>query len=219
VVNHEGQRFCNEEVYGATLGQPLMEEQGGRAWLVLDARLRAKAIRQALFGGYWLFQSLPALMLMLCKPRKGKTAAQLAKASGMQVEALSQALQRNNAAARGEAEDAFGKSPGSRQVLDQGPFYACDISVGNPIFPLGALTLGGLKVDEDTGAALDAQGQPIPGLYAAGRTALGIPSHLYISGLSLADCVFSGRRAGDAIARQVCNPTQQGVAYDTTSAR
>lgn len=219
VVNREGQRFCNEEVYGATLGQPLMEEQGGRAWLVLDARLRAKAIRQALFGGYWWFQSLPALMLMLCKPRKGKTAAQLAKASGMQVEALSQALQRNNAAARGEAEDAFGKSPGSRQVLDQGPFYACDISVGNPIFPLGALTLGGLKVDEDTGAALDAQGQPIPGLYAAGRTALGIPSHLYISGLSLADCVFSGRRAGDAIARQVCNPTQQGVAYDTTSAR
>ena len=39
------------------------------------------------------------------------------------------------------------------------------------------------------------------GLYAAGRTALGIPSHLYISGLSLADCVFSGRRAGAAVAR------------------
>ena len=202
VVNRDGKRFCNEEVYGATLGQPLMEEQGGRAWLVLDARLRAKAIRQALFGGYWWFQTVPALALMLCKPRKGKTPTQLAQATGMQVEALSHALQRNNAAARGEAEDEWGKSPGSRQVLDQGPFYACDISVGNPIFPLGALTLGGLKVNEDSGAVLDAQGQAIPGLYAAGRTALGIPSHLYISGLSLADCVFSGRRAGAAIAAQ-----------------
>ena len=199
VVNRDGRRFCNEEVYGATLGQPLMEEQGGRAWLVLDARLRAKAIRQALFGGYWWFQSVPALALMLLKPRKGKTPAQLAAATGMQAEPLAQALQRNNAAARGEAEDAFGKSPGSREVLDQGPFYACDISVGNPIFPLGALTLGGLKVDESNGAVLDEQGQPIAGLYAAGRTALGIPSHLYISGLSLADCVFSGRRAGAAM--------------------
>ncbi|NOM30257.1 hypothetical protein, partial [Klebsiella pneumoniae] len=33
VVNTLGQRFVNEEVYGATLGQPLCEEQGGKAWL------------------------------------------------------------------------------------------------------------------------------------------------------------------------------------------
>jgi 3-oxo-5alpha-steroid 4-dehydrogenase len=36
----------------------------------------------------------------------------------------------------------------------------------------------------------------VPGLYAAGRTAVGLCSHSYVSGLSLADCVFSGRRAG-----------------------
>jgi 3-oxo-5alpha-steroid 4-dehydrogenase len=56
-------------------------------------------------------------------------------------------------------------------------------------------------VDERSGAVLDQHGQAIGGLYAAGRSALGIPSHLYISGLSLADCVFSGRRAGAAVAR------------------
>ena len=44
--------------------------------------------------------------------------------------------------------------------------------------------------------ALDNDGQPIAGLFSAGRTAIGVASHLYISGLSLADCVFSGRRAG-----------------------
>ena len=38
-------------------------------------------------------------------------------------------------------------------------------------------------------------GVPIKGLYAAGRTAIGLPSKLYVSGLSAADCVFSGRRA------------------------
>ncbi|WP_249673344.1 FAD-binding protein [Pseudomonas abieticivorans] len=199
VVNTLGQRFVNEEVYGATLGQPLCEEQGGKAWLVLDARLRKQAIKQALFGGYWWFQSLPALVLMLWRVRKGQSLEQLAQVSGMQAEALRSAVQANNAAARGDAADAFGKSRESRQALDQGPYYACDISVGNPLFPLGALTLGGLKVDERSGAVLDEHGQPIRGLYAAGRAAIGIPSHLYISGLSLADCVFSGRRAGRSL--------------------
>lgn len=198
VVNTQGQRFVNEEVYGATLGQPLCEEQGGQAWLVLDARLRKQAIRQALFGGYWWFQSLPALALMLLRVRKGNSIEQLAAATGMQADQIRASLQAYNAAARGDADDPFGKSVSSRQVLDQGPYYACDISAGNPVFPLGALTLGGLKVDEDSGALLDREAQPIPGLFAAGRTAIGIPSHLYISGLSLADCVFSGRRAGRA---------------------
>ena len=214
VVNSQGQRFCNEEVYGATLGQPLMEEQGGKAWLVLDAPLRKKAIREALFGGYWWFQSVPALALMLLKVSKGKSLEQLATATGMKASALRQSLQANNAAARGEAPDPFGKSPGGRQVLEQGPFYACDISVTNPVFPLGALTLGGLRVDEGNGAVLDTQGQPIAGLYAAGRTALGIPSHLYISGLSLADCVFSGRRAGTAAAINRAQPLQHNRAHE-----
>ncbi|MDZ3991710.1 FAD-binding protein [Pseudomonas sp. Teo4] len=203
VVNRSGERFCNEEVYGATLGQPLMEEQGGNAWLVLDAPLRKQALREALFGGYWWFQALPALVLMLLGARKGKHLAQLAVATGMQEQTLRQSVLANNAAASGQAPDAFGKSTSGRQVLEQGPFYACDISVGNPIFPLGALTLGGLRVDEHTGAVLYAHGQPVAGLYAAGRTAVGIPSHLYISGLSLADCVFSGRRAGAAAAQGI----------------
>lgn len=215
VVNRQGQRFCNEEVYGATLGQPLMEEQGGKAWLVLDAPLRKKAIREALFGGYWWFQSFPALALMLFKVRKGKSLSELASATGMDSNVLRAAVLAANAAARGEAPEPFGKSEGGRQVLEQGPFYACDISVTNPVFPLGALTLGGLRVDEGSGAVLDAQGQAIAGLYAAGRTALGIPSHLYISGLSLADCVFSGRRAGASVAR-AAQPSPSTHAHEMT---
>jgi 3-oxo-5alpha-steroid 4-dehydrogenase len=57
--------------------------------------------------------------------------------------------------------------------------------------------MGGLTVDEATGQVKDLQGGVIKGLYAAGRTAVGIPSYLYMSGLSIADCVFSGLRAAD----------------------
>ena len=59
---------------------------------------------------------------------------------------------------------------------------------------------GGLLVDEKTGLVKGADGSTIPGLYAAGRTAVGIASNSYVSGLSVADCVFSGRRAGRHVA-------------------
>ena len=47
-----------------------------------------------------------------------------------------------------------------------------------------------------SGQVLRPDGRPVDGLYAAGRTAAGLCSRSYVSGLSLADCVFSGRRAG-----------------------
>ncbi len=62
--------------------------------------------------------------------------------------------------------------------------------------PAPVLTLGGLVVDHATGRVLRADGTAVPGLYAAGRSAVGLCSRSYVSGLSIADCVFSGRRAG-----------------------
>ncbi|MCP8689981.1 FAD-binding protein [Marinobacterium sedimentorum] len=196
VVNRRGQRFCNEEVYGATLGHAICEDQDGAAWLILDKPLRWQSIRQALFGGYWWFQSVPALALMLLGAKKGKTPAQLAQRMGMEPAELQASISGYNQAIASAQPDPFGKSADSCQPLREGPFYALDISVGSPVLPLGALTLGGLKVSEDSGQVLSAAGTPIAGLFAAGRTAVGIPSNLYVSGLSLADCVFSGRRAG-----------------------
>ncbi|UTW12261.1 FAD-binding protein [Marinobacterium rhizophilum] len=199
-VNRRGQRFCNEEVYGATLGHAICEDQDGAAWLILDKALHRQSIRQALLGGYWWFQSLPALVLMLLGSKKGKTPAELAQRMGMEPAALEASIAAYNQAISSGQPDPQGKSAESCQPLRQGPFYALDISVGSPVLPLGALTLGGLKVREESGQVLAGDGQPIPGLFAAGRAAVGIPSNLYVSGLSLADCVFSGRRAGVAAA-------------------
>ena len=69
------------------------------------------------------------------------------------------------------------------------------------------LTLGGLTVAEDTGQVLREDGSIVGGLYAAGRTAVGLCSNSYVSGLSLADCVFSGRRAGKHAAQRVAAAT------------
>jgi 3-oxo-5alpha-steroid 4-dehydrogenase len=67
------------------------------------------------------------------------------------------------------------------------------------------LTLGGLRVSEASGQVKREDGQPVPGLYAAGRSAVGICSNVYMSGLAYADCIFSGRRAARSIAAGLAN--------------
>lgn len=200
VVNAQGERFCNEQVYGETLGHALVEQQGGRGWLVIDAALRRQAIRQCLFGGLWGFQAAPALAMMLFSARKAATPEALAARIGADPQRLRASIDAANAAARGECDDPMGKSSDMRHEMLRGPYLALDISIGSPLFPLAVLTLGGLVVDEASGQVCDAAGVGIPGLYAAGRAAIGLPSSRYVSGLSLADCVFSGRRAGRAAA-------------------
>jgi succinate dehydrogenase/fumarate reductase flavoprotein subunit len=66
-------------------------------------------------------------------------------------------------------------------------------------------------VDELTGAVRRADGSLVEGLYAAGRVAVGLCSKGYMSGLSIADTVFSGRRAGRYAAEAV-NSAQSATA-------
>lgn len=201
VVNTQGQRFCNEQVYGAKLGYEMMEKQGGKAWLIIDSRLRRQATWQCLFGGLWGFQALPALALMYKSAIKGRNVADLAQKIGLDPAVLQSQFDQANAAARGECDDPMGKSQDMRHLFTGGNVFAIDISISQKMFPLAVLSLGGLRINETNGAVIDAQGQDIPGLYAAGRTAIGVASSRYVSGLSLADCVFSGRRAGKAVAQ------------------
>ncbi len=78
----------------------------------------------------------------------------------------------------------------------QGPSAAArdgpDLSSG-----FGVFTLGGLHTTT-SGQVLSVSGNPISGLFAAGRTASGIPASGYISGTSLGDATFFGRCAGQA---------------------
>lgn len=213
IVNEEGQRFCNEEVYGARLGVRMCEDHGGRAWLIVDRDTRRRAIREALFGKLWAFQSIPALIMMWFAPR-ARTLAALARRLKMTASALEAAAHAMNDAIDQQRPDPMGKSDGMRHALRQPPFYALNISASNPTFPCPAITLGGLRIDESNGQVLDAGGYGIPGLYAAGRAAVGLASNGYVSGLSLADCFWSGRRAGRsaAVSHDRIAATAQGPA-------
>ena len=131
---------------------------------------------------------------------RGATLDQVARAAGIDPDGLQATVTAHNDAIDAGTEDPAGKPADFCRRIDRGPFTLLDISVRpNVLLPTPMLTLGGVRVAEDTGAVVDADGAPIPGLYSAGRTAIGIASRSYVSGLSIADCVFAGRRAGSAV--------------------
>jgi 3-oxo-5alpha-steroid 4-dehydrogenase len=202
MVDGRGVRFVDETVYGAAIGYEMIERHGGRAFIVLDQPLYEETLRQVRGKDLYSFQSGPALLALKFARRKAATLEELAARCGFESTAFLETIVAYNRAAAGEAADAFGKARDDLRPIATGPFYAIDVSVSSKLFPLPVLSLGGLVVDEDSGAVLDGAGRAIAGLYAAGRNAVGVCSHLYVSGLSVADCIFSGRRAAAAAARK-----------------
>jgi 3-oxo-5alpha-steroid 4-dehydrogenase len=198
IVNRQGERICNESAYGAQIGHAMCEENDGHAWLVLDRPLFDAAVEQCRKAKMWRFQSLPALLSLYAGTKKAETLEDLARSCGIPPDPLCESVEAYNAAARGEREDSFRKATEFMAELGEGPWRALDISLGSKTFPCAVITFGGLAVDEATSQVLREDGSAIPRLYAVGRSASGIPSNHYVSGLAIADCVFTGRRAARA---------------------
>jgi 3-oxo-5alpha-steroid 4-dehydrogenase len=200
VVDNKGERYINELMYGAALGEAMVEEHEGVAILVIDDELRRLAREQCRPGQAQWFQRAPALLNLWFNCKEGHTIEELARVIRVPPDSLRKTLDAYNAAAEGKRADPFGKDPEKMHAMTEGPYYAIDCSIDSKRFPCPTLTLGGLVVDERTGQVENENGEGIAGLYAAGRTAVGVCSRQYVSGLSIADCVFSGRRAGRAAA-------------------
>jgi 3-oxo-5alpha-steroid 4-dehydrogenase len=195
LVNRQGKRICAEDLYGATQGEYIVEE-GGDAYLVFDSRTYRKA-RGTLRSEAAFFQLLSMLLMLITGRKKAPTVRALAAKIGVSAEGLEATMQAYNEAANNGEPDPLGKADKHFRTQDTPPFYAVDCSLASRNgVPGVVMSLGGLVVDEEAGEVRRADGSNIPGLYAAGRSAVGICSEQYVSGLSIADCVFSGRRAG-----------------------
>ena len=196
LVDAQGQRICNEELYGAKLGECIGEEHAGCAFLVIDSEIATEAHRQIREQHRAFFQKITAFMNLFINRYKALSLDELGSRCGMPPGALRATLEAYNAAALRGGPDEYGKAAHLLRPIRTPPFYAINCSVDNPKFPTPCLTLGGLLVDGLAGQVLREDGSPIGGLYAAGRNAVGVSSRSYVSGLSLADCIFSGRHAG-----------------------
>jgi 3-oxo-5alpha-steroid 4-dehydrogenase len=203
VVDEQGQRIIDESRYGAAVGQAMVRDHNGKGWLLADAALMREARRQMIKQPLW-FQRAQSAALMFADSVKARSLIDVARAAGIDPDGLLATVEAHNNAVDAGKPDPAGKPQEFVRRIAQAPFALLNISVRPSLInPTPMLTLGGIRVDEGTGAVVNESGEPIPGLFSAGRTATGICSNSYVSGLSLADCVFSGRRAGTHAATEV----------------
>lgn len=208
LVGLSGERVCNEALYGASVGEAVIHEHASRAYLLVDQTILEEAKRQIPRQTLW-FQRLQARTMLGSGLLEGSSVEEVAAKAGIDGEGVQGSLAVYNDVAHRGVDDPLGKQRDLVQPIERAPYSLIDVSVRASVrFPCPTMTLGGLVVDETTGQVLREDRSVVPGLYAAGRTAAGICSKSYVSGLSLADCVFSGRRAGKSAA----TPTSGAVA-------
>lgn len=200
LVDGSGRRICNEELYGASLGERITEDCGGRAWLVIDSDTWSRVFAEIRRSRKANFQNLTALLGLFANREKAGSVEALARRTGMTPSVLRATLESYNERCEQGLHDERGKSDAAFLPQTRSPFYAirCDSKTAGTKAP--CLTLGGLVTNPATGQVLRPDGSPIDGLYAAGRCAVGVCSHGYVSGLSIADCIHSGRHSGRAAA-------------------
>jgi succinate dehydrogenase/fumarate reductase flavoprotein subunit len=183
LVNALGQRFINEDAYPGRIAVHCTRQPDGRVFLLVD---------DATF-------ERPSPLSRIEVVAVADRVEDLARELEMDPEALVETVETyNHHAARGE-DPLFHKTASWLRPIDAPPFAALACHVGQAFYPF--FTLGGLRT-RATGEVLTPGGQVVPGLYAAGRTACGLPrwSEGYSSGMSLADCTFFGRLAGERAA-------------------
>jgi 3-oxo-5alpha-steroid 4-dehydrogenase len=192
MVNALGQRFINEDVYPGLFSSAAVKHQPSPWWVIVDQ-----------VG----WESIPARDLWGVRPlHAADTLADLESELGIPHGALQATVAAyNRHAARGE-DPLCHKNVRWLRPLEP-PFAALDpregFARGRDSSPRGTgaagFTLGGLHTTLD-GAVLDVSGAQIPGLFAAGRASAGIHGDGYVSGTSLGDGTFFGRRAGRSAA-------------------
>jgi tricarballylate dehydrogenase len=191
LVNLDGERFTDEapgtvDAHYERVTRRIYEQRGGTAWVVLDAK----------------HQRIPNYRLGIRTdkpPVVADTLAALAGKIGVPAQALQATVERyNQACVAGETRPLELDGLATRGLnppksnwavsLDQAPYHAY------PIISANVFTFGGLKTDESA-RVLNGDGDPIPGLYAAGETA-GLFYGNYTGATSVLKGLVFGRIAG-----------------------
>jgi 3-oxo-5alpha-steroid 4-dehydrogenase len=174
LVNAKGERFINEDTYFGRIGKEALFNQNAEVYFVHSDD--SFVLNNAGYQPQWV----------------AETAEELESEIGLPSGSLAATLERYNEHAAQGSDPEFHKS--SDWVIPLEPPYGV-IDIGLERSWYAGFTLGGLHTSTDS-AVLDATGTAIPGLFAAGRTTKGIAGTGYVSGISLGDGTFFGRRAG-----------------------
>ena len=190
-VNTNGQRFVNEGAERDALCKAIFAQPDGTYWVVVNT-LRYPDPDEPDANGATINN-----MLALGHIVTGETVEDVAAEMGVDAANLQASIDAYNEVVGG-AEDEFGfvANNTADAAMTEGPWYACRK------VPTVHHTMGGIKVNVES-EACDADGNPIPGLYAAGEVTGGIHGSNRLGGNAIADCMTFGRNAGTNAATYV----------------
>lgn len=178
-VNKEGKRFINEDNTRYAISMAELQQTDGQMWLIVDSSAiagddtRNELIDKLLSDGHSV---------------KADTLDELAEKIGVDADTLKATVETYNAGMT-SGSDEFGKATSADSTILQAPFYA---SLRTPTVHY---TMGGIQIDTDA-HVLNADGNAIPGLYAAGEVASGIHGNNRLGGNAYPDIITFGRIAG-----------------------
>lgn len=192
VVNVHGRRFLDEgadfrNYTYARYGAEVLKQPGALAWQIFDAKTTP------LLRDYEY--EIPGVSRV-----EAETIHDLAVAAGIDPAGLEQTVAEFNRAVQpGEFNPAIKDGKRTEGItppksnwavpIDTPPFVAFAVTCGI------TFTFGGLRIDPQA-RVLGRNGQPIPGLHAAGELVGGIFYHNYPGGSGLTSGAVFGRRAG-----------------------
>ena len=177
LVNKEGKRFFDEVSTRDKVSAAEFEQTDGEVWLVVDSRMsEASAVIQGYIKkGFTV---------------TGETYEELAKAMEVDEAAFAETMAAWNECVANKTDAEFGRTSFA-EPLDTAPYYALTVTPGVHH------TMGGVKINTNT-EVLDASGNVIPGLYAAGEVTGGVHGANRLGGNAVADIIVFGQIAGQA---------------------
>jgi fumarate reductase flavoprotein subunit len=208
-VTPDGRRFVNEAA-PYTVITPTLLTRASWCWAILDdaARSSATAPVDTRWGmGSWIGD------VLLAETRNGRvltadTLVGLAAVTQMPPVTLAATIDRYNSDCRaGVADSRFGKDPGVMKPVATPPFYAVRL---RPL--VVAVTGYGLQIDAEGHVLREADGEPVPGLYAAGEVTGNVIGAQYLGGgNAIGSALIFGRIAGRAAAADRAAAVAGGV--------
>ena len=209
-VNSAGDRFVNETASTKERLRAVLRQDGARYWGVFDERGKRRLF---VSGTHWNdFDTVERLILSNPEiTARADTLAELGASIGLPPGKLDATVDRYNRMLAAGRDDDFRRfgfggvpydlAPGFEEgpiPIERPPFYALTF------YPLARKSMGGVAIDLET-RALDAQGAPIPGLYAVGELAGfgGINGWAGLEGTFLGPSIVTGRIAGRTILDEV----------------
>ncbi len=183
-VDSDGKRFVNEDDGDEDPREVAMQSvKDGKMLIVFDqgiidannGKTPLRSFDKLLESGYAL--------------KKADSPEKLAKAFGVDPSGLAATIKAVNDGVAAGKPDEFGKT--TAKAFGKGPYY------GVLCYPVIFMTYGGIRVDTQL-RALNAKGEPVPGLYAAGES-MGVTQwggHGMPGGMGVGPAIVFGLDAG-----------------------